>query len=149
MDCLCFVLSKKQWDCPDLTPVCCKAGWYITFPGSRFITREESNYSLVEGVILATAYRLENAKHFILVAEKPIIQAVDHNTIFKVVGDWHLEDLRNPKLQRLKANILNITQALSPNQLRKIYWEQSRWRSTSRVKQENDYSLPVGWKLRR
>jgi hypothetical protein len=37
-----FALMQKYCKCVQITPLCCKEGWKITFAGSRFTTPAES-----------------------------------------------------------------------------------------------------------
>ena len=100
-----FCLLQKQCNCSNLSPVCCSDGWSLVFAGSRFTSPAESRYSPVEGEALAVAWALERAKHFVLGCPTLVV-AVDHKPLLKLLGDRHLEDIENPRLQNLKEKTL-------------------------------------------
>ena len=47
-----FVLLQKHCKCAEVTPLCCKDGWRLTFAGSRFTSPAESGYAPVQGELL-------------------------------------------------------------------------------------------------
>ena len=96
-----FCLLQKNCNCKEITPICCSTGWSLVFAGSRFTSGAESRYSPVEGEALSVVWSLEKAKHFILGCPTLYV-AVDHKPLLGLLGDRHLEDIPNPRLQNLK-----------------------------------------------
>ena len=48
-----YLLLQKHCQCTQKSPVCCKNGWKLIFPSSRFTNKAEGNYSPTEGEALA------------------------------------------------------------------------------------------------
>ena len=96
-----FLLLQKTCGCQDITPICCKDGWMVTFCGSRFLTGAETQYSPVEGEALAIDWALDKTSHFVQGCPDLTV-ATDHKPLLKLLGDRHLEDIPNPRLLSLK-----------------------------------------------
>ena len=106
-----FCLLQKNCNCSEITPICCSTGWSLVFAGSRFTSGAESQYSPVEGEALSVVWSLEKAKHFILLCPTLYV-AVDHEPLMGLLGDRHLEDIPNPRLQNLKEKTLRYSYKL-------------------------------------
>ena len=100
-----FVLMQKHCTCPGKSPLCCSLEWKVTFVGSRFCSPAESRYAPIEGESLEVAWSLEKAKYFVL-GHPDLIVAVDHQPLFKLLGDRAMEDIPNPRLFNLKEKTL-------------------------------------------
>ena len=102
-----FVLLQKYCDCKDITPICCNLGWKLVFTGSWFTSDAESRYSPVEGEALAAVFALKRAKHFTLGC-MDLVLAVDHMPLLAILGNKNLDEVENPRLQRLKEKTLRF-----------------------------------------
>ena len=102
-----FALLQKYCDCRDITPICCSSGWKLVFAGSRFTSDAESRYSPVEGEALAAVFGLKRAKHFTLGCTD-LVLAVDHMPLLGILGNKNLDEVENPRLQRLKEKTLRF-----------------------------------------
>lgn len=100
-----FVLLQKHCQCAEVTPLCCKTGWRLTFAGSRFTSPAESRYAPVEGELLGVAWSLKKTRFFTIGCEKLIV-AGDHKPLLKILGDRSFEDMENARLQNLKEKTL-------------------------------------------
>ena len=100
-----FFLLQKHCTCPSMSPRCCPTGWKLTFAGGRFTTSAESRYSPTEGEALAVADSLHKARHFILGCTNLVV-ATDHQPLLKLLGDRRLEEISNPRLERIKEKTL-------------------------------------------
>ena len=60
-----FCLLQKRCQCTNITPICCKGGWELTFCNSRYTTPAESRYAPIEGKCLAVAWGLKKARYFL------------------------------------------------------------------------------------
>ena len=102
-----FALLQKYCTCSDITPICCNSGWKLVFAGSRFTSDAESRYSPVEGEALAAVFGLKRAKHFTLGCSD-LVLAVDHMPLLAILGNKNLDEVENPRLQRLKEKTLRF-----------------------------------------
>ena len=96
-----FHLLQKNCKCNNLTPICCKDGWSIVFANSRFTNAAEYNYAPIEGELLAAVWAMKKCQYFILGCENFIL-ATDHKPLLGVLGNRSLEEIENPRLQKLK-----------------------------------------------
>ena len=106
-----FKLMQKNCDCEPVSPNCCPDGWGLVFANGRFLTSAESRYSPVEGECLAAAWAMEKAKYFLLGC-KSFLLATDHKPLLGILSDRSMEDVENPKLQRLKEKTLRFNFAI-------------------------------------
>ena len=100
-----FCLLQKACSCKELTPVCCPNGWLLVFCSSRYTSPAESRYSPIEGECLGVVWALKKAKYFVLGCDNLII-AVDHKPLLGILGEKALEDIENPRLEKLKEKTL-------------------------------------------
>ena len=106
-----FHLLQKNCSCKDLTPVCCKTGWSTVLTGSRFTNQAEARYAPIEGECLGAAWAMKKCQYFLLGCEKFLL-AVDHKPLLGVLNDKSLEEVENPRLQRLKEKTLRFNFSL-------------------------------------
>ena len=100
-----FWLVQKHCDCTKRSPGCCKSGWRISLAGSRFLGSAEKNYAPIEGEALGVAWSLEQTRFFTMGCDDLLV-VVDHKPLVKLLGDWHLDEIDNPRLFRLKQRTL-------------------------------------------
>ena len=81
------------------------SSWKLTFTYNRYTHNAKANYAPIEGEALAVAWTLEKARHFVLGC-KDLIVATDHKPLLKILGDRHLQDIKNPCLVNLKQKTL-------------------------------------------
>lgn len=101
-----FLLQQKHCSCPlDKAPHCGAGHWRLIFAGSRFTTEAESRYAPVEGESLALVYGLEQCRMFVMGCPSLTV-AVDHKPLVKIFSDQSLENIKNPRIFRLKERSL-------------------------------------------
>ena len=100
-----FALMQKACNCKELTPLCCREGWVLTYAGSRFTSSAESRYHPIEGEALGVAWGLHKTRHFTLGC-KDLIVAVDHKPLLKIFGDRELSEIENPRILNFKEKTL-------------------------------------------
>ena len=100
-----YFLRQKHCQCHASAPGCCPRGWRITLAGSRFLRDAEKRYAPVEGEALAVAWALEDTRFFTLGCDKLMI-ATDHKPLIRILGDQELNDIKNPRLFRIKQRTL-------------------------------------------
>ena len=91
-----FVLRQRQ-----------TAGtWSMVQAGSRFLTETESRYAMIEiellGIVWATKkcrIFLDGLSHFEIVT--------DHRPLLTILNKYQLDEIENPRLQRLRMQLLN------------------------------------------
>ena len=100
-----YWMHQQHCKCASLTPGYCPDGWRVTLVGSRFLRDAEKRYAPIEGEALAIAWALKDNRFFSLGC-KDLVIATDHKPLVKVLGDRALDDIRNPRLFRLKQHTL-------------------------------------------
>ena len=101
-----YLLLQKHCDCcMEKAPVCCPGGWQLIFAGSRFTLGAESRYAPTEGEALAVAWALEHSRLFTLGCTKLLV-STDHRPLLGILNDRNLDDIKNPRLCRLKEKCL-------------------------------------------
>lgn len=104
-----YFLLQKHCNCSMTdAPNCCQGGWKLVLAGSRFTSEAESRYAPIEGEALAIVEALEKCRVFVLGCPDLLI-ATDHKPLLKVLSDRALEDIKNPRLLRLKEKTLMYT----------------------------------------
>ena len=107
-----FLLQQKHCSCPlEKAPHCGPDHWRLIFAGSRFTTEAEARYAPVEGEALALVYALEQCRMFVMGC-KSLIVAVDHKPLVKIFSDQSLDNIRNPRILRLKEKSLRFRFAI-------------------------------------
>ena len=79
--------------------------WSIIQCGSRFLTDTESRYAVVELELLAVVWALQKCRNYLLGLRKFELQ-VDHRPLLPILDKKTLEQIENPRLQRLKEKTL-------------------------------------------
>ena len=100
-----YWLHQQHCGCDALAPGCCPDEWRVTLAGSRFLRDAERRYAPVEGEALAVAWALEDSRFFTMGCDELVV-ATDHKSLIKLLGDRALDDIRNPRLFRLKQRTL-------------------------------------------
>ena len=96
------ILTQKYCSCQNINPTCCRDGWKVCLLGSRFTNQAESNYTLVEGELLAVTYGLSKTKYYTLGSRKLTI-CIDHKTLLGILNNCPLDNISNKRLARLKG----------------------------------------------
>ena len=103
-----YLLLQKYCSCPmDTAPVCCKQGWRLVFAGSRFTKGAETRYAPTEGELLAIAWAL-NHSHVFTKGSPDLIVVTDHKPLLGILNDKPLNDIKNPRIIRLKEQTLSF-----------------------------------------
>ena len=89
-----FVLMQKQND-----------EWKTVQAGSRFLTDTESRYAVIELECLAIAWAVKKC-HIFLSGSDHFTVVTDHNPLVPVLNSHRLDEIENPRLQRLRTRLL-------------------------------------------
>jgi transposase InsO family protein len=82
-----------------------KGNWRTVQAGSRFLTDTESRYAVVEIELLAVAWAAKKCNVFL--AGLPTFTVVtDHNPLIPILNSHRLDEIENPRLQRLRTRLL-------------------------------------------
>ena len=100
-----FLLQQKQ---PDGT-------WRVIQAGSRFLTDAESRYATIELELLAVAWAVRKCRLF-LIGLPHVDLAVDHRPLVPIINRKNLDEIENPRLQRLREKLseVNISASWRP-----------------------------------
>ena len=100
-----FLLQQKQTD----------GTWRVIQAGSRFLTDAESRYATIELELLAVAWAVRKCRLF-LVGLPHLDLVVDHRPLVPIINRKNLDEIENPRLQRLREKIseVNITASWRP-----------------------------------
>ena len=89
-----FVLQQKVGD-----------NWVLIQAGSRFISDTESRYAIIELELLAVSWAIYKCKLFL--AGLPHFKVItDHHPLIPILNNHRLDEIENPRLQRLKTRII-------------------------------------------
>ena len=111
-----YLLLQKFCDCQmDRAPLCCPEGWKLVFAGSRFTKGAEARYAPTEGEALAVAWALNHAQVFTKGCPNIII-STDHKPLLGILNDKPMEDIKNPRILRLKEQTLQFNFTMKYNQ---------------------------------
>lgn len=89
-----FVLQQQQ-----------ESVWLTVQAGSRFLTDTESRYAVIELEMLAVAWATSKCRVFL--AGLPCFEVVtDHNPLVPVLNTHRLDEIENPRLQRLRTRLM-------------------------------------------
>ena len=92
-----FVLRQQQED----------GEWRIIQAGSRFLTSTESRYATIELEATAVVWALKKCRIFL--AGLPSFQILtDHKPLIPIINSKTLDEIENPRLQRLKMKMGEI-----------------------------------------
>ena len=101
-----FSLTQKHCDCTGhVNPNCGVDHWKLVFAGSKSTNGAQSRYCPIEGECLAAAYGLERCRMYTLGCPQ-LTLAVDHNPLTRILNNRNLDEITNPRLQRLKEKTL-------------------------------------------
>ena len=78
--------------------------------GSRFLSEAESRYAVIELEMLAVAWAANKCKTFLMGLQN--FQVItDHNPLIPILNNHRLDEIDNPRLQRLKTKLMafNLT----------------------------------------
>ena len=110
-----YLLLQKYCSCPlENAPVCCVDGWRLVFAGSRFTKGAEARYAPTEGEALAIAWALNHARVFTLGCPHLLI-STDHKPLLGILNSRPLEEIKNPRLIRLKEHTLHYNFTIQYN----------------------------------
>ena len=111
-----YLLLQKYCTCPlDKTPICCKDGWRLVFAGSRFTKGAEQRYAPTEGELLAVAWSLNHA-HIFTKGCRNLIVSTDHKPLLGILNEKPLENIKNPRIVRMKEQTLSFNFVVMYNQ---------------------------------
>ena len=80
--------------------------WSIIQAGSRFLTSAESRYATVEKEMLGVAWAIRKCHKFLAgLAHFDIL--TDHNPLLSILNSKRLDEIENPRLQRLRMKIVS------------------------------------------
>ena len=89
-----FVLQQKRDD-----------NWVLVQAGSRFLSDAESRYAIIELELLGVTWAIAKCKIFL--AGLPHFTVVtDHHPLVPILNNYRLDEIENPRLQRLKSKIM-------------------------------------------
>lgn len=101
-----YLLLQKYCACPlDNAPVCCRTGWKLVYAGSRFTKGAEERYAPTEGELLAVSWALNHA-HIFTKGCPSLLIATDHKPLVGILNDKPFEEIKNPRILRLKEHTL-------------------------------------------
>ena len=79
--------------------------WNLIQAGSRFLTDTEVRYAVVELEMLAVCWAISKCKLF-LSGLQHFTVITDHNPLIPILNNHRLDEIENPRLQRLKTRIM-------------------------------------------
>ena len=79
--------------------------WTLSQAGSRFLTDTESRYATIELEMLAVAWAIQKCKLF-LSGLQHFCLLTDHNPLVPILNSRRLDEIENPRLQRLKSRLM-------------------------------------------
>jgi len=84
--------------------------WNLVQAGSRFLTPAESRYAVIELELLAVAWAVAKC-HMFLGGLQHFTVVTDHNPLIPILNSHRLDEIENPRLQRLRARLMayNLT----------------------------------------
>ncbi len=79
--------------------------WTLIQAGSRFLTGPETRYAVIELELLAVSWA--TLKYNMFLAGLPHFKIItDHNPLIPILNNHRLDEIENPRLQRLKTRIM-------------------------------------------
>ena len=79
--------------------------WRIVQAGSRFLTDAETRYAVIELECLAIAWAIKKCNIFLAGMEDFTI-VTDHNPLIPILNTHRLDEIENPRLQRLRTRLM-------------------------------------------
>ena len=90
-----FILQQKSVD----------RQWSLIQAGSRFLTETESHYAVIELELLAISWAVSKCRLF-LTGLQHFTVLTDHNPLIPILNSHRLDEVENPRLQRLKTRLM-------------------------------------------
>ena len=88
-----------------------KDSWRLVDCGSRFLTAAETRYATIELEMLAIAYAVKKCRRF-LAGRQQFDVITDHKPLIPIVNSKGLNEIENPRLQRLRESIIQYNPVL-------------------------------------
>ena len=84
--------------------------WNLIQTGSRFLSDTEARYAVIELEMLAVCWAISKCKLF-LSGLQHFTVITDHNPLIPIINNHRLDEIENPRLQRLKTKMMayNLT----------------------------------------
>ena len=84
--------------------------WNLIQAGSRFLSDTEARYAVIELEMLAVCWAISKCKLFLSGLQHFTVNT-DHNPLIPIINNHRLDEIENPRLQRLKTKIMayNLT----------------------------------------
>ena len=79
--------------------------WTLIQAGSRFLSDAETRYAVIELEMLAVSWAIAKCRLFLAGLQHFHI-VTDHNPLISILNTRRLDEIENPRLQRLKARIM-------------------------------------------
>ena len=79
--------------------------WSLVQAGSRFLSDAESHYAIIELELLAVAWAVNKCRVF-LAGLQHFSVITDHNPLIPILNHRRLDEIENPRLQRLKSRLM-------------------------------------------
>ena len=79
--------------------------WTLVQAGSRFLSDAETRYAVIELEILAVCWAIMKCRVF-LAGLQHFDVATDHNPLVPILNTRRLDEVENPRLQRLKSRLM-------------------------------------------
>lgn len=86
--------------------------WKLVDCGSRFLTETESRYATIELEMLAIVWSIKKCRRM-LAGREHFEVLTDHKPLIPIVNSKGISDIENPRLQRLKENLVPYKFTLS------------------------------------
>lgn len=82
--------------------------WTLVQAGSRFLSDAESRYAIIELEMLAVSWAIIKCRVF-LAGLPQFTVLTDHHPLIPILNNHHLDEIENPRLQRLKTKVMGYT----------------------------------------
>ena len=79
--------------------------WTLTQAGSRFLSDAECRYAIIELEMLAVCWAILKC-HMFLAGLQHFQVITDHNPLIPILNNHRLDEIENPRLQRLRTRIM-------------------------------------------
>ena len=89
-----FILQQKTAD-----------KWTLIQAGSRFLSDAETRYAVIELEMLAVSWAIMKCRIF-LAGLQHFVVITDHNPLLSILNTHRLDEIENPRLQRLRSRIM-------------------------------------------
>ena len=104
--CLCTDASRRGLGF--VLQQCHNDKWVLVQAGSRFLSDAESRYAIIELELLAVTWAIIKCKIF-LAGLPHFTVLTDHHPLVPLLNNHRLDEIENPRLQRLKTKIMGYT----------------------------------------